>query len=121
MYFPNNYAIITIGDKSMEKEGRGYLRIINHYGPRHQLKKLSEEVYELIESIMDYEYQRDACENIGCDNAHIDKEYEHMCEEYADVWVLLEQIKVYYELSDAKIVANMVSKVKRQFDRMGIE
>lgn len=32
-----------------------FLKIINHYKPRHQLKKLSEEVYEMQEAVLDYE------------------------------------------------------------------
>ena len=31
-------------------------RIINYYQPRHQLKKLSEEVYEFQEAVLDAEY-----------------------------------------------------------------
>ena len=50
------------------------LKIINNYGVRHQLKKLNEEVFELMEAIRDYEEQKQACENIGCSRIHTDKD-----------------------------------------------
>ena len=55
-----------------------YQKIIEHYGINNQLKKLSEEVYELQESILEQHNT------------------EHVLEEYADVEVILEQIKQYY-------------------------
>ena len=93
------------------------LKIINHYGYRHQKKKLNEEVFELQESIEDYERQKNVCQEF-CSRLHCDKELEHMEEEFADVMVLLSQIKYYYELDSERIKEIMKQKVDRQLDRM---
>ena len=93
------------------------LKIIEHYGVSHQLKKLSEEVFELQESIEDYERQKNVCQEF-CSRLHCDKELEHMEEEFADVMVLLSQIKYYYELDSERIKEIMKQKVDRQLDRM---
>lgn len=99
----------------MEKK---LLQIINHYGYRNQLKKLSEELYELQEAIRDFENQKEVCENIGCKELHTDKEKEHITEELADVMVMLEQFKLYYGISSEEITKIFWSKVDRQLGRM---
>lgn len=93
-------------------------QIINHFGITNQLKKLNEECYELIEAIRNYEYQKEACENIGCSKIHADKEYEHIEEEIADVYVLLNQIKEYYDLNEAQIIINEHDKINRTIERI---
>lgn len=77
-----------------------YQKIIEHYGVNNQLKKLTEEVYELQESILEQH-------NI-----------EHILEEYADVEVILEQIKQYFKLDDDKIELIKDYKVARQLYRI---
>lgn len=77
-----------------------YQKIIEHYGVNNQLKKLTEEVYELQESILEQH-------NI-----------EHILEEYADVEVILEQIKQYFKLDDDKIDLIKDYKVARQLYRI---
>ena len=77
-----------------------YRKIIEHYGVNNQLKKLTEEVYELQESILEQH-------NI-----------EHILEEYADVEVILEQIKQYFNLDEDKIELIKDYKVARQLYRM---
>lgn len=77
-----------------------YQKIIKHYGINNQLKKLTEEVYELQESILEQH-------NI-----------EHILEEYADVEVILEQIKQYFKLDDEKIELIKDYKVARQLYRI---
>lgn len=77
-----------------------YQKIIEHYGVNNQLKKLTEEVYELQESILEQH-------NI-----------EHILEEYADVEVILEQIKQYFKLDDEKIELIKDYKVARQLYRI---
>ena len=96
---------------------KDFLMIIEHYGVSNQLKKLSEEVYELQEAIRDYEEQKRVCEEF-CSRLHCDKEKEHIAEEIADVCVLLEQFKVYYNLDNKKIIDIMEYKIKRQHERM---
>lgn len=77
-----------------------YQKIIEYYGVNNQLKKLTEEVYELQESILEQH-------NI-----------EHILEEYADVEVILEQIKQYFKLDDDKIDLIKDYKVARQLYRI---
>ncbi len=94
------------------------LKIINYYGFNGQLKKLNEECYELIEAIKDYEYQKEACMNNHCTELHVEKCKEHMEEEFADVMVVLEQFKTFYQLDNDKIVDIMYSKIDRQLERI---
>ena len=96
------------------------LYIINYYKIKNQLKKLNEECFEFFEAVKDYEYQRDACEVIGCKDIkeHLRKSKEHLEEEYADVCVVLEQFKAYYELNNDKIIEIMKQKIDRQLDRI---
>jgi NTP pyrophosphatase (non-canonical NTP hydrolase) len=83
------------------------LKIINFYGYRNQLRKLNEECYELIEAIIDY---MDDGSRL-CTKKDIE-------EEFADVMVLLSQIKFYYELDDERIKKIMEEKIARQLERM---
>lgn len=77
-----------------------YQKIIEYYGVNNQLKKLTEEVYELQESILEQHNT------------------EHVLEEYADVEVILEQIKQYFKLDDDKIELIKDYKVARQLYRI---
>lgn len=91
------------------------LKIINHYEVDNQLKKLNEEIFELIEAIRDYE------ENyikVDCDKDYVQQFKEHIEEEFADVMVLLSQIKYYYELDSERIKKIMEEKIARQLERM---
>lgn len=91
------------------------LKIINHYGERHQQKKLNEEVFELIEAIRDYEedYIR-----VDCDKDYVQQFKEHIEEEFADVMVLLNQFLEYYDLNKENIKKIMQQKINRQLERM---
>lgn len=60
------------------------MKVITHFGLSNQLKKLVEEVYELVEAILT---------DTG-DEASID----HIKEEYSDVSLVLNQIKEYFEI-----------------------
>lgn len=75
------------------------LTIINTYGKSHQVSKLLEEVGELIETIMN-------------------EDKENMVQEIADVMVLLEQFKNYYDISSEEITEIFWYKVNRQLDRI---
>lgn len=79
------------------------LEIINHYGVKNQLKKLSEEIYELQEAIL------------------LNDSREHIVEEFADVNVLLEQIMVFYDLKPEDLLEVMKYKVNRQLGRIANE
>lgn len=95
--------------------------IIDHYGVRNQLKKLNEESYELIEAIRDYEEQKQACEFIGCKEPHVDKCREHITEEIADCYVMLEQFRIRYDISLEKIKEVGAYKIDRQLERISKE
>lgn len=88
--------------------------VIKHYGYRNQLKKLSEEVYELQEAVLEYE---NAIINI--DNAYkIAELRDHIEEEIADVKHLLYQITFAYDLDTNRIIEIVIEKNKRQHRRM---
>ena len=74
--------------------------IISHYGIRNQLKKLHEELYELTEVIL-YEHDK-----------------EHLEEEFADVQVLLSQIREYCRLDCNNINYYIDFKIDRQLKRI---
>ena len=81
------------------------LQIINRYGIEHQQRKLQEEVFELQQAIIKYEY--------------VDfTELEDITEEIADVQVMLKQFQYYYEITDEEIEELMQFKVDRQLERI---
>lgn len=67
------------------------LTIFNTYGKSHQVSKLLEEVGEFIETVMN-------------------EDKENMVQEMADVSVMLEQFKAYYDLDNEKIIEIMNKK-----------
>ena len=81
------------------------LRIINHYGLNNQQRKLAEEVFELQESMTKYEYSPIA------DKYDIE-------EELADVMVMLEQFRLYYDIPSMTITEIMQQKIERQLKRI---
>lgn len=111
------------------------LKNILHYGLRCELKKLNEEVYELQESIFDYETFLNQIPNriliakeIEKDLKTFDKIEEesielrkHLIEEYSDVCLILEQIKVFFELENDSIIKMMEQKLDRQMTRIAKE
>jgi len=89
------------------------LQIINHYGIKHQQRKLAEEVFELQEAITQYEFGNDATYK------EFPKDYlEHIAEELTDVIVLVSQIKEYYGITDAQLGKIMDFKVYRTLERI---
>lgn len=79
--------------------------IIEHYGVRQQIKKLSEKVFELQEAVIDCEWD-------------IDGRTEHVAEELADVMVLWEQIRLHYGIPSQTIAAITNEKINRQMKRI---
>lgn len=92
------------------------LQIINHYGIDNQLKKLSEEIFELQQAINTHElkssveYEIPLTEIVGTK--------EHITEEIADVMVMLCQFKEYYHISYENIEKIMDYKIERQLKRI---
>ena len=92
-------------------------KIIEHYGINNQQRKLEEEVFELQEAIMELQHY----EEYACDfdyQTTLKKQKEHIAEELADVMVILEQFKRYYNISDDEIEKIKEFKVKRQLERI---
>ena len=84
----------------MDLVDNNYKKIINHYGVNAQLKKLTEEVYEFEEAVLEKHNK------------------EHITEEIADVFVILSQFIVKFNLDEDKIMEIMEQKVNRQIKRM---
>ena len=92
-------------------------KIIEHYGINNQQRKLEEEVFELQEAIMELQHY----EEYACDfdyQTTLKKQKEHITEELADVMVILEQFKKYYNIPDDEIEKIKEFKVKRQMERI---
>jgi NTP pyrophosphatase (non-canonical NTP hydrolase) len=78
------------------------IEIINHYGYRHQIKKLAEEQYELIEALFE-------------------EDEDHITEEIADCLLLINQFKAYYKIKDKDIQKVYDYKIARQEGRIADE
>jgi len=78
--------------------------IINHYGLSKQLKKLSEEIYELQEAILL--------------DVNDEESFKKILEERADVEVLLRQLDLYFDIKYNDFTGEMVKKVNRQIERI---
>lgn len=95
------------------------LKNINHYGVNHQQRKLQEEVFELQEAIINIK----TFDFIVNDYPEIKENrlafIKHLIEEIADVQVLLNQFKLYYEISDEEVKEVMIKKIDRQMKRIG--
>ena len=75
------------------------LKIINHYGEKHQIKKLAEEQFELIEALLE-------------------KDKEHIKEEIADNIHIIWQFMALYGISVVEISDEVERKNKRTLRRM---
>lgn len=91
------------GKKLLTKKEK-YLTIIEHYGVHNQLKKINEELFEFCEAVYEADF---TLENVG-----------HVEEELADIFVLLEQFRAYYDLNLEKVSEIMKCKVERQLKRI---
>ena len=92
------------------------LKIINTYGVMPQLKYFQSEVFELNEAIITHELKKSVEYEIPL--TEIVGTREHIAEEIADVMVMLEQFKLYYDISSEEITKIFWSKVDRQLDRI---
>lgn len=98
-----------------------YLRIINFFGVRNQMKKLNEECYELIEAIDDYEDYMSFGD--GCNKDKINSSMETMfrndiIEEMADLLTLCTQFVYKYDIKQEEIDSVMDFKLMRTEDRI---
>lgn len=84
-------------DKKLEK-------ITEHFGIETELTKLSEEVGELLNE---------------CYKRHfVDPEYGEIEDEMADVFVILAQIGLYFNVDKDKILSILDEKINRTVDRI---
>lgn len=95
------------------------LKIINHYGVMPQLKYFQSEVFELNEAIITHELKKSVEYEIPL--TEIIGTKEHITEEIADVMVMLEQFKAYYNLDNNNIIEIMKFKIERQLERINKE
>lgn len=96
---------------------KNLLKIINHYGVMPQLKYFQSEIFELNEGIIFYETQINTCDEVA-DAGYIKMMKDHIAEEIADVMVMLEQFRLYYDISDMTVKDIMVNKIDRQLERI---
>lgn len=75
------------------------LEIVKYYGIEKQLKYIHTEYFEL-------------------DEACLSGNKEHIAEELADVYVMLNQIRVYFEIDNEKITQIADFKIERQLERI---
>lgn len=87
------------------------LKIINHYGIFPQLKHFHSEVFELTEALIDYKW-------MTIDEKCLDKTREHIAEEIADCYVMLEQFRQRFDITNKEMKEIMEYKIKRQLERM---
>lgn len=93
------------------------LKIINNYGVIPQLKYLQSEVFEFNEAIIrNDELEKCYYDNYGSN--YLKEARKHIIEEFADLMVMLEQFKAYYNLSNEDIMETMKYKIERQLKRI---
>lgn len=91
------------------------LKIINHYGVLSQLKQFNEEAYELIEAIIAKEIMYQSSDTTNS----MDKfNLEHIVEEIADCYIMLNQFQLYYGIENKQIEETMKFKIDRQLERI---
>lgn len=80
--------------------------ILNHYGWRHQLRKLGEETYELHEALIDY------------DDEPTEEKRKHVIEEVADCKVLSMQMLIHYNAFKRETFDNVNDITERRKDKV---
>lgn len=91
-------------------------KIIEHYGVNAQQRQLAEEVFELQEAITQRELKESVSYEIPL--TELTDTREHIAEEIADVMIMLNQFKAYYEIPNETILVFMRGKVNRQLERI---
>ena len=85
------------------------IRIFNAHGYATQMRKLAEEQYELIESLLVYHW-----DGLG----DVESQRAHVAEEMADCMVLMEQFRQCLGIEKAKIDEVYKFKVDRELGRI---
>ena len=89
-------------------------RIANHYGLAKQSRQLSEECAELIQATSKYMRFQETSYASTVDWKYI----ESVCEEIADVEIMLEQIKYLLHINPDAIETIKGNKIARQLERI---
>lgn len=97
----------------MKKE---LIKIISSFGVLSQLKYFQSEVFELNEAIITHELKKSVEYEIPL--TEIVGIKEHITEEIADVMVMLEQFKLYYNIENMEIAKIMKNKINRTLERI---
>lgn len=92
------------------------IKIINHYGIEHQLRKFQEEVFELNEAIITHELKKSVEYEIPL--TEIIGTREHIAEEIADVFNLVEQFMYFYNIDIQDVIEIKHKKIHRQLERI---
>ena len=90
------------------------LQIIQHYKINNQQRKFVEECFELMEAITQREYQAKDKKSYEL----VEFEKAHIIEEIADIEVMLDQFKAYYDIGQEEIDKVKDYKIKRQLERI---
>lgn len=94
---------------------KDFLKIIEHFGIRNQMKKLNEECYELIEAIANYQ----DIEPFTTEDTNFKAIFKnHVIEEIADCLVLINQFIEYYKIDNNDVAKIMQEKINRTLDRI---
>ena len=99
------------------EEKEKLLKVINTYGILPQLKYLQSEVFELNEAIMQLEHYEEYANDQDYQTT-LKKQKEHIAEEIADCYVMLEQFRHYYDIKSEEIVETLENKINRQLERI---
>lgn len=99
------------------------LKIIAHYGLLKQLKYFQSEIFELNEAIIRFEqfkYDVATANEYSYDEymEKVNENISHIAEEIADCYVMLEQFRQYYEITNQELKEIMKFKIKRQLERI---
>ena len=92
-------------------------QIINHYGVLPQLKYMQTEMFEFVEAIMILEHYEEFANDQDYQTT-LKQQKAHIEEEYADLTMMLEQFKEYYQLNEYNIQRIKEQKIERQLKRI---
>ena len=89
------------------------LKNINYFGVDTEKRKLTDECEELRDAITEYEFAKKSGYTYDLCSLR-----EHIIEEFADVMVIMNQIKLYYDIPEKEIIPVMIEKLERQMERI---
>ena len=94
-----------------------YKKTIWYYGVQHQVRKFSEESFELIEAITKYEEAKlNHFENYDAEDKKM--AFKNIVEEVGDVLNLVEQFIAYYNIDMDDVLEVKEKKMDRQLERI---